>query len=101
MGEANEDAARREMTEELGEAPATLTFAYSYKWRSPVETEWITTFATIHSGPFRLDPAEIDEGRFWSLEEITHSLAEDIFTPQFHHEFTRILSWKATQSVKS
>ena len=97
LGENNEAAARREMREELGVEPAVLEFAYSYRWKSPVETEWITSFATVHPGPFHLDPVEIDEGRFWTLEEIQESINRDLFTPQFQHEFSRILAWKSAQ----
>lgn len=96
LGEANEAAARREMREELGVEPDTLSPAYSYKWRSPVETEWITSFATTHEGPFRLDPAEIDEGRFWSFEEIRGQLGHNVFTPQFEHEFGRMVAWRTS-----
>lgn len=97
LGETNEVAARREMREELGVLPDSLEFAYSYIWRSPVETESITSYATIHAGPFRLDPVEIDEGAFWTCDEIADSLAYDLFTPQFHHEFNRMLDWKKSR----
>ena len=30
---------------------------------------------------------EIDEGRFWSLQEIRNNLGKEIFTPNFEHEF--------------
>ena len=95
LGEATDAAARREMREDLGVEPATLTFAYSYTWRSPVETERITTYATTHDGPFTLDPVEIDEGRFWTLDAIRAALPGGPFTPQFTHEFDRITAWVA------
>ena len=97
LGEANEIAARREMNEELGVDTTDLAFAYTYRWQSPVESEWITSYVTYHAGPFRLDPEEIDEGRFWTFDDITHALAHDVFTPQFHQEFTRLLEWKKTR----
>jgi len=99
LGESNENAALREMREELGVEPIALEFAYSYIWRSPVETEWITSYAVVHTGPFQLDPHEIDEGRFWTINDIDRSLALDeaLFTPQFHHEFKRMLTWKKTR----
>lgn len=97
LGESNDIAAHREMREELGVEPAGLEFAFSCTWRSSVETEWITSYATIHAGPFQLDPVEIDEGRFWTIDEIARSLDSSRFTPQFHHEFKRMLEWKKSR----
>ena len=97
-GETPEESARRETIEELGFAPIALTFAYHYIWRSSFESEYIRTFITNHDGPFKLDPVEICEGRFWSRDEITAQLAEygkteSIFTPQFRQEYPRLLGW--------
>jgi isopentenyl-diphosphate delta-isomerase type 1 len=86
-GEKPEDAARREMTEELGVTPATLTFQYQYLWRSSVETELVRSFIVLHEGPFNLDPVEIDEGRFWPLDEIRAQLGKSVFTTNFEYEF--------------
>ena len=92
-GEALEQAAAREMREELGVLPEKLVSAYSYVWHSRIETEMITAFATVHDGPFNLDPTELSDGRFWTLEQISASLDEPIFTPQFMHEFPRMAAW--------
>ena len=92
-GEAPEEGARREMQEELGVAPARLEFAYQYLWRSPIETELIRAFATLSEGPFTLDPEEIDEGRFWTFDEIEAALGRGIFSPQFCNEFPRMREW--------
>ena len=92
-GEAPEAAARREMREELGVEAGPLAFAYQYLWRSPVETELVRAFATVHEGPFRLDPAEIDEGRFWTFAEIGASAATGQLTPQLASEFPRMRAW--------
>ncbi|MFH0878380.1 MAG: NUDIX domain-containing protein, partial [Lentisphaerota bacterium] len=87
-GESPEAAARREMTEELGVSPEHLNFVRQYLWRSKVETELVRTFKTLHEGPFKLDPSEIDEGRFWPLPEIQDALGRGIFTPNFEYELT-------------
>lgn len=92
-GERPDEAARREMQEELGKPPDALQFGYEYFWRSRIETELIRVFTTIDEGPFRLDPEELDDGRFWSFEEIEHHLSSGIFTPQFEHEFPRMKAW--------
>lgn len=92
-GESAEAGARREMLEELGIAPPMLERGYHYLWRSEVETEYITTFFTRHSGPFRLQREEIDEGAFWNPADILQQRNDEFFTPQFRHERFRILSW--------
>ena len=89
-GEAPEQAARREMAEELGVPPATLTFLHRFLMRSPNETEWVTTFSAVHDGPFVPDPGEIDALRFWTRVEIAAALGTGSLTPAFEDEFRRL-----------
>ena len=88
-GEEPEAAARREMREELGVAPGKLEFLHRFLMRTPVETEWVTTYSTIHDGPFAPDPGEIDALRFWTRAEIAAALGTGQFTPAFEDEFAR------------
>lgn len=90
VGEHPEHGARREMLEELGITPVRIDFAYYYLWRAPNESELVRTFVTLHEGPFVLQPEEIDEGRFWTFEEIEGRLGQGELTHQFEHEFPRI-----------
>jgi isopentenyl-diphosphate delta-isomerase type 1 len=83
-------AARREMREELGVEPGELQPLYHYVWRCPRETEFVRAFGTVHEGPFRPDPDEVDEVRFWSAGEIEAKLGEGSpFTPNFRHEWVQ------------
>lgn len=86
-GEGPEQAARREMQEELGVTPGDLHPCHTYIWTSPVESEFVSTFITAHPGPFPFQAEEIDAVRFWSREAIESSLGKDIFTPNFEHEW--------------
>jgi isopentenyldiphosphate isomerase len=92
-GEPPEEAARREMDEELGIREAALRAAYEYIWRSSFETELIRAFGTVYDGPIRLDPAELEDGKFWALADIERQLDSGVFTPQLAHEFPRMLAW--------
>lgn len=92
-GETPLETAQRETQEELGFAPAKLTFAYQYIWRTNFESELIRTFVTTHEGPFVPCPDEISEGRFWSRDEIDAALVSDVLTPQFRHEYPRLRDW--------
>ena len=89
-GEEAAAAARREMQEELGVAPDRLVFLHRFQMRSPVETEWVTTFATRHDGPFAPDPSEIADLRFWTRAEIAAALGTGRLTPAFEDEFARL-----------
>ena len=97
-GETPEQAAHREMKEELGVLSADLEFVTEYLWRSPVETELVTTFTTTHDGPFSLHPHELDDGRFWSLNEIRQKVGKRVFTPNFEHELKFIIDPATGQS---
>jgi isopentenyl-diphosphate delta-isomerase type 1 len=90
-GETIEAAADRELQEELGIAAedVSLVFLYRFLWESPIETELVSTFHAVYNGPFRLQEDEIDEGRFWSPEEIRQKLGQGLFTPNFEMEFRR------------
>ena len=89
-GEKAEAAARREMREELGVEAGELVFVHRFLMRSPVETEWVTSFATVHAGHFRPDPGEIDEARFWTRAEIEAALGTGVLTTAFEDEFARL-----------
>ncbi len=89
-GEEAEAAARREMMEELGVAPGRLEFLHRFLMRTPVETEWVTTFSTVHDGPFSPDPGEIADLRFWTRAEIAAALGTGRLTPAFEDEFARL-----------
>jgi isopentenyldiphosphate isomerase len=92
-GESPAEGAHRELEEELGVRVNRLEPAYEYIWESPVETELIRTFFTLHEGPFRLQPDEISEGRFWSPAEIEAALPTGFATPQFAFEYPRLFAW--------
>ncbi len=89
-GEDAETAARREMQEELGVAPGRLAFLHRFLWRTEMESEWVTTYAARHDGPFEPDPAEVDEVRFWTREEIAGALGSGRLTPAFEDEYARL-----------
>jgi isopentenyldiphosphate isomerase len=94
-GEDPVAAAFREILEEVGARPEEIEFAYSYVWRSPVETEFVRTYVARSEGPFAFDPEEISEGRFWTMEEIEAELGKGIVTPNFEVEFQMMRRWLA------
>lgn len=62
-GEADQEAALRELREELG-IEARLEFIGRVLVRQPLETELVTVFRCVHAGPMHLDPIELEGGEF-------------------------------------
>lgn len=96
-GETVDVAALRELGEEVGVKVGMddLGFAYSYIMRNAVESELISSFELVHEGPFRAQPEEITDLRFWTRDEIAAHLGTGTFTPNFEDEYARYLRWKA------
>jgi isopentenyldiphosphate isomerase len=92
FGQTYEEAARREAEEELGIVPGDLEFLYPSRIRNEVESENIHTYLHLSEGPFRPEPGEIDEIRFWSRREIDEALGRGIFTPNFEEEYAQFLA---------
>jgi isopentenyldiphosphate isomerase/intracellular septation protein A len=91
-GETVSDALARETIEELGMEGYTPTFLGHYVWESSREKELVNSFFKLTDKTPQINPDEIDEGRYWSLQEIKSNLGKKIFTPNFENEFARFLS---------
>jgi isopentenyldiphosphate isomerase len=62
-------------------------FLRKYVWESSRERELVNSFSTISDNLPVINNDEIEEGRYWSVEEIKENLGKDVFTPNFEHEF--------------
>ena len=69
-------------------------FVMRYVFESAIEKELVNTFRTTYEGPFLPDREEIDEGRFWSCEEIEEALGNGLFTPNFEGEYNKLKAFK-------
>lgn len=85
-------SAKREMEEELGISDCGIEYLYSYIHSNPYETELVTTYRCIYSGDIRYNIDEIDEVRFWSLEEISGAIGRQVFSDNFEAEFKKYLT---------
>jgi isopentenyldiphosphate isomerase len=86
-GEGVEDALKRETLEELGLRDFEYSFKKKYIWESPRERELVYSFTGNTSEIPLPNKDEIEEGRYWTLEEIKDKIGKDFFTPNFEHEF--------------
>ena len=95
-GESVEDALKREAFEELNLTEFVPLFITRYVWESQRERELVNSFKTITDEVPRVENDEIDEGRYWSLQEIRENVGKGIFTPNFENEFK--LAFSTTKS---
>lgn len=89
-GESVLEALYREASEELGFYDFNPVGLFSYVFESDTERELINSFAAVGNFELHPDLDEVDEGRFWSFEEIDANLLKSIFTPNFEKEFQMI-----------
>lgn len=91
-GEDLISSAVREMNEELGIQKDDLKYLYSYVHTNLYETEHVTTFGVVHDGGVTFNREEIEEVRFWSIEEIKKCLGTGILSDNFEQEINIYLS---------
>lgn len=89
-GEGIREAVFREAFEELGLVEFNPIWLETYEFESPVEREMVNVFAAVGYYDLHPDLDEVDEGRWWELEEIDANLGKDVFTPNFESEFQMI-----------
>jgi isopentenyldiphosphate isomerase/intracellular septation protein A len=86
-GETIEKALMRETQEETGLKNIQPQFLHKYIWESDAERELVFSFISVSDEIPEIDISETDEGRFWSMDEISDNLGKNIFTPNFEHEY--------------
>lgn len=91
-GETVENALQREAHEEIGLRNFKVQMISNYLWESNIERELVFTFITHYSGELKPNIEEVDEGKFWSIDEINNNLGKDVFTPNFEKEFELLKS---------
>lgn len=89
-GESMMEAVYREASEELGFTEFNPIWLGTYEFESSVEKEMVNIFAAVGSFDLHPDLDEVDEGRWWELDDIDANLGKDVFTPNFESEFTMI-----------
>lgn len=93
-GETPDQAAVREMGEELGMPPdLPLRKLFRMKVRNEVESENVQEYSAAYPGPFRIQKSELDEVRFFSFSELAELLerSPEIFTPLLVRELRILL----------
>jgi isopentenyldiphosphate isomerase len=91
-GEEILEAVYREASEELGLRDFHPIHIETYEFESSIERELVNVFAAVGSYDLQPDLDEVDEGRWWPVEEIDDAIGKGIFTPNFESEFKMIRS---------
>lgn len=89
-GESIVEAVYREAYEELRLIEFNPIHIETYQFESPVEKEMVSIFAAVGSYELTPDLDEVDEGRWWPVEEIDANIGKGVFTPNFESEFQMI-----------
>lgn len=87
-GETTAQALERETREELGLTGLEPVFDRKYVWKSDRERELVYSYSAVSDKIPEINRDEIDEGKFWSVKQITENLGKNVFTPNFEYEFT-------------
>lgn len=85
LGETMEQALMREVKEEIGLQGITPQLICKYIHKSDVEREYVTTYSVVTEGPF-YPSDEVDELKFFSIDEIRQHWYESYFTPNLKEE---------------
>lgn len=99
-GQGYEEAARREMQEELG-VDAPLQYAFDVEDRSSQQESQIgKCFITQHDGPFATNAREVESVAFLPLEKVQQMIEREPgqFTGGFRQSFEKFLRWQQNGS---
>ena len=88
-GELFEEALYRESSEELSLYDFTPKYIDNYLYESKDQRELVNVYAAIGVFDLHPDNFEVQEGRWWTMEEIQESLGRGIFTPVFESEYRK------------
>ena len=91
VNEKVEDALKRETFEELGITDFEAHFLGNYVWESPRERELVFSFLCTRYNHIHIDNDEVDEGRFWTLQELAEGMEKNKLTPNLVHEYRLLL----------
>jgi isopentenyldiphosphate isomerase/intracellular septation protein A len=86
------EALSRETGEEIGIKDFEPQYLNKYVWESSRERELVFSFVTVSEQMPVINKDELDEGKFWTLDEVKKNMGKNIFTPNFEHEFGMMMT---------
>ena len=92
-GESYEEGALRELAEELGillPDASALERHHDWVWSTGFETEHTRTYLLRWEGAVRPDPVEVEEGRFWTPEDLRAAVGKGVLTDNLEKELEHL-----------
>jgi len=81
-GESYDQAAIREMKEEIGVAVKPAFFSRDKFNEEGFGFRFLGSFKLVHNGPFTVDPEEVDRVEYFTLAEIEELIKKEDFHPE-------------------
>jgi 8-oxo-dGTP pyrophosphatase MutT (NUDIX family) len=97
-GESYDQAARRELAEELGIEGVEPRFVLRHRYRGEKNNAWISLYQVVWPGAIRHQEAEIAWGSYMAEGEILARRGEWQFAPDHLEAFDRYLSVQAPEA---
>lgn len=94
IGEEPYFSVKREMEEELGITGYEPEYLYSYIHSSFYETELVHTYWCIYDRNISFDKEEIEDVKFWNLDEIKKAMGKKILSDNFEDELKTYLKYQ-------
>jgi 8-oxo-dGTP pyrophosphatase MutT (NUDIX family) len=88
-GESYEEAARRELAEELGIEGVELRFRLRHRYIGDRNNAWISLYEVVWAGPIRHQADEISWGTYMGEEDLLVKLGRWPFAPDHLDVFER------------
>ena len=89
-GESILEAVYREAYEELRLMEFNPIHMETYEFESSIEREMVNVFAVVGSYELKPDPEEVEDGRWWDVEEIDNAIGKGVLTPNFESGYQMI-----------
>lgn len=89
-GEHLEEALFREAGEELSLFDFNPIYMQSYVFDNQKERELVNVFATLTGRDISPDNDEVEDGRYWTTEEIESAIGTGVLTPNFEQEYVKM-----------
>jgi 8-oxo-dGTP pyrophosphatase MutT (NUDIX family) len=97
-GEADEDAARREIREELGIDGPRPKYLFHHLYQGPHNRAWVAVYEVEWDGPIHHQASEVEWGTFLTLDALNLKLNEWQFVPDGLEIFERLYRQESRQS---
>ena len=88
-GESYDDAARREIAEELGIVGPEPRFLFHHRYVGPANHAFIAVYEVTWDGPMRHQESEVEWGAFLDFDEVVRSLERWEYVPDGVEIFER------------